>query len=491
MAFFTSANDKHVQATDNHSSWWLPTTRFQLSPTALPKFRKFIFAFALIIVTATIVINSALLGSELGDYVSVFHSYSSPTRNLSSVLTSDVYTAHFPRVTRENVSNALFKRLSEAIEVHIPASFPPKSIRVTSGVTTEISITNRGYIHTDDPINPLCIPSETDPLCFTALPNAFFSGTGVAIDVVSATLYEISGGCCCMLDWKFLDNQTISLSSNAYLSYRQNRFLAIVVLGQHHGVTYHHVLYEVIPRYLMALPIIEANPTVLVAIDKSDITISLLLKLGLNRSRIIAVDHLNVKKWYGAGLLIFPPPVSQHEYSFPINPKLELNVVSDIIRMVSSDKSLPQPQHNSSKPILLLMERAQKRTYRGHCSQNRCLKNFAQLRSAIEQTFPSLDVKLFPAVADMDTAISLFSSARVVVGIHGAGFQNVMFCRPNTTVIHMGFGGQYQWLSRAFKLSHHIIIIPGLTRNSRSTEIDVSSVLPQITAALEKDGVLA
>ena len=84
----------------------------------------------------------------------------------------------------------------------------------------------------------------------------------------------------------------------------------------------------------------------------------------------------------------------------------------------------------------------------------------------------------------------MFSKADVVIGMHGAGFQNVVFCRKGTTVVHIGFGNNYRSLAKQFELKYHSIIVPGLKRITVSYTVPIADVVPQIEKAMIEDGLI-
>lgn len=390
---------------------------------------------------------------------------------------------------RKNVSRILSRHLREARKMKKPRYFPPEKVKIQCAVTTERRIMHRGYNHVDSAVNPMCLSSpHHEQVCFSTLKNSFFSASGIAIDVLRSTVFEISGGCC-MDDWNYIQNKTVLFPKTVNRWFRKHRRRAILILCQHHGITYHHVIYEVLPRYILSIPILEADSSMLVAIDKSELLLSMLLRLGLDRKRIIMLDTSDYNIWYGAGLLIYPPPVAGHEETFPVSRGEQMQAVSEFLRSSIHPISPPEDQENRV-PMILMMDRARQRSwFSGECYEQRCLKNFEELEQALEQRFPYMNFVVFRAGASLSDAISMFSSADVVIGIHGAGFQNVMFCKPGTTVIHIGSDTDYKWLADAFSLSYHAVIDHFLSRESRNFEVHVPTIVEQISHAMEQDGI--
>lgn len=400
---------------------------------------------------------------------------------------SPIYRCYFPNISTENARDVLAIRFLNATSMKLPAKFPQRVIKIKFKFSTEKRISKHGYKYVRY-VNPLCLFSRTstDQVCFNTLSNSFFSGSGVAIDTLSSSLYEMGGGCC-MYDWNFFTKKKIKWSPRKTReSFSKNRNSTIIVLCQHHGTTYHHIMFEVLPRYFICLPFIDADPAVLVAIDDSDVLFSTLVTLGLDARRIIRVKPSQASTWYGAALLIYPLPILGHEHAYPLINHMQLRAVSDLLKYVT--KSQVPKEEKSRRYTLLLMERARKRSWSGKCKEARCLKNFADLKAALASKFPNVDVVVFPAVSTLSQAISAFSSADIVVGIHGAGFQNLMFCKPGTTVVHMGYDVEYHWMANTFKLHFHPVIIKGLHHEARSFEINVKEAVGYVFQAMEQDG---
>ena len=57
--------------------------------------------------------------------------------------------------------------------------------------------------------------------------------------------------------------------------------------------------------------------------------------------------------------------------------------------------------------------------------------------------------------------ISLFSEAEIIIGLHGAGLSNLMFCQPNTKVVEIKLphiGNMYKNLGLKVKLEYYNFI---------------------------------
>lgn len=418
-----------------------------------------------------------------------FFQTNSDRASITSLSDNSAYKQYFPDFSSQQALNLSTQRLQQAINNQPRQAFPPDSITPTRGRTTRPDIGQKSFVLIDSTPDTICMPvtNSENSICFNILSNAFFSGSGVAIDVDNATVYELGGGCC-MQDWKRLINTKVRLGAFGKSSYRLYHDRVILVLCQHHGTTYHHVLFEVMPRFMLSWPLLTADKRILVAIDTSDVTMSLLTHLGLERERIIQVDRNDTANWYGAGLLVYPPIVLGNEHNFALTRGLQVQAVAEVLRGSVVRHNSNTKSENTKKKVVL-MERALTRGRHGDCRESRCVKNFKELHAALRSRLGDLDFHVYGPRETLSSTVSLFSSADVVIGIHGAGFQNLSFCKPNTTVIHIGFGNHYKWLADIMSTNYHAIIVDGLQRGSKNVVLDVPKVVDQIVSILnETDG---
>lgn len=442
-------------------------------------------SFTIIIATASIAtILSVAYLSQSSHFSQHFPSlFARPKRDLIS--TKEYYSANFANISLQVARRILNSKLTSVRISEPQPPYPPKSVKLSKGRSVAPILENddgtliRGFM------NPLRIPTRHgSEIFFNTFEHAFFTGDGHVIRVDEATYYDIGGGCC-EKDWTSLLGKTVDLSSSK-TTYSELKFRAVLVLNQHHAVTYFHVINDIVRKYLYSLPLIEANPDLLVSITESPVSRKLLAFLGLPRTRIVSLKAADFNSWIGAGLLIYPP--SRHQLE-----RLEISTDSMVFNVSAVLWRWSLELHGSSqsgvmakeKPFVVLIERAVSRNFWGDCKEPRCVKNFngflRSLRSRLD-----LDVRVFKATSDVTTTLALFSRASAVIGIHGAGFQNIMFCKPNTTIIEIGFEPFYGGLSRMFQLDYHCLLMRGLRRESYNLIIDVDKYVNAIQTIVQK-----
>lgn len=404
---------------------------------------------------------------------------------------SALYRHYYDSPSHDILRIDFLNLLDSAIRTASAEPVPFEPIQIIHAQSIEPKLAKYGYVHDDKPVNPLCFPSSKlrPAVCLSTIANSVFTTSGTAINLNSSTVYEISGGCC-VLDWKTYLNKSITFSPHTYDTVASNNGRAVLVLNQHHGSTFHHVIHEIVSRYLLVLPLLEANPEIIVAVDRSDIAPTILSILGLPPYRLIEFKSLHHSLWTFGSLLLFPPPVYKHEH-LGFFPKNQTKVTAQVLRHVV-ERDSPVEVHNSSLPVLVLMERAIERKKDGSCSQTRCAKNFDQLKLKLRQKLNQrMDIVIFKAAENLRTSISIFSAASVVVGIHGAGFQNVMFCEPGTTVLHIGWDAHYRSLVEQFDLLFHQVDVPEMRRDHKNIVLDVDYVVDSVIKAIEQDKVIS
>ena len=69
--------------------------------------------------------------------------------------------------------------------------------------------------------------------------------------------------------------------------------------------------------------------------------------------------------------------------------------------------------------------------------------------------------------------INLFSNAKQIVGLHGAGFANLVFCNPKTSVLELkpiGAGKLFENLSKKMNLNYNDISSETLNKSNNDQQ---------------------
>lgn len=371
-------------------------------------------------------------------------------------------------------------------------NFTHRSFQVNRGVAFDPFMLQKGYsllpsahpTFCPGPLASVAYNPPTNPPCLFVISNAFLGSSGVLIHPSSKTVYDISGGCCANMDWHRHLNTTITLSDAQVATVKPGRI--VLNLAQHHGSTYHHVIHELVPRYLSVLPLAE-EIKLIVAVDESDVSPRLFQRLLRVPEHRMWVRPLLKDDWIYASVFLVPPPIYQR-VAVDVYPPQVVHATAAVLRDVTLISEQDERANCSGKRTLVLLQRALKWDSDGRCHETRCMKNFAELKRRIEDKFgDAFDVVVYGPTETVDNAVRLFSAADVVVGFHGAGFQNIMFCREGVTVVHIGWGLHYKDLAEEFGLRYHLSMAEGTHRPMRSIVVDVDLVLSDIERAIKED----
>ena len=115
---------------------------------------------------------------------------------------------------------------------------------------------------------------------------------------------------------------------------------------------------------------------------------------------------------------------------------------------------------------ILLMQRTGSRKYLQHDDLMKALQS------------KNKDVQVFNAEGDLKNHIALFAEAEVVIGPHGAGFSNLIFCRPGTLVVEIGWDGKvgmemdnmYARVSESLGLEYRLVVGHGTYNGTISVD---------------------
>lgn len=338
------------------------------------------------------------------------------------------------------------------------------------------TIINGNDTHSGIFINKLCLRqgfSVSSKWCFNTLNYSTFSGDGEAVRPLSSDAYELGGGCC-WRDWRHVAKINISVG-NAMSA--EKRYRSVLVLNQHHGSTYFHSVYEVLPRFLYSLPLIDSNPNLMIGITSSAFMTQMVDLFEVNRSRLLYLRNRRREKWIGANMLIYPPAPNMLFQGKDAHIKKTAAILRE---RVNQKYALSINLRNQL--VLVLLERAKTRQDEStDCHEERCLKNFADLKNGLMKAMPMFNTIIYGPTEDIRSTVQTFSLASVVVGVHGAGLQNQMFCETGTIIVEIGYGPDlYEAQAKTFGHVYHQLFVDGLSHRSRNF------ILPELNKTVEQ-----
>lgn len=376
----------------------------------------------------------------------------------------------------------LKRAVSRALAVE-PLNLPFAS--PAQGITMYTDFAKNGYHITHKLINPFCPTSmiavpkahRNLSMCLSLFENVYVGREGVVYQPQSRLIYDMGGGCC-FHDWKRYLQKSVPISTLS------ERYPILLLMAFHHSITYFHVIEQLLPRFLLLLPLLDAEPRMYIVIDDSAVAIKLLTILGIKRSRILSLTE--DEQWIQGAVVLQPPPIDLCRARMNCAYK-SAKITASVLR----DAVLPQMDLSKSlkyRPKLLLLERARWRDVDGSCKEQRCLKNFDALRIAIDAEFGvEYDTMVMRHNETMQGTIRKFYQAKVIVGVHGAGFQNMMYCRKGTTIVHIGWQKHYKKLADEVEAKYHLAEVPYLRRGSVNVHVDVAKIVSEVRKAIDMD----
>lgn len=115
---------------------------------------------------------------------------------------------------------------------------------------------------------------------------------------------------------------------------------------------------------------------------------------------------------------------------------------------------------------------------------SRQVANEAQLLDVIREVWPTCEVIFAEDLSFMEQ-LELYRSARIVIGPHGAGFTNLLFCQPGATIVEIlprNSPGEFYRLTGLRGLKYVPYVIDADVHFAKSFEVDPT----QFKSAIEK-----
>lgn len=235
-----------------------------------------------------------------------------------------------------------------------------------------------------------------------------------------------------------------------------------------HSESYFHSLGEAGPKLMWGLHMLRANPTMRI-LHASVFVEAMLPLLGLTGR---GVRVANAKDAVFARRLTIPPdapmatPVFGHGSPQPLTPitLLRQELLAGLQYVVpptaatsheQQQKQMATPRPRGSLHVLVVRRSAVER------NGGRAMLNHDEMMLVLRQIVlpPTATISEFPPSADLKTAAAMWSDADVAIVPHGAGTTNILFMRPNSTVVEIIRRGQtgrvYGGLAKALGHTYH------------------------------------
>lgn len=307
--------------------------------------------------------------------------------------------------------------------------------------------------------------------------NVFVNSEGVVLvptmkvnnTFYNARAYDMGGGCC-ESHWSNVKGKTFDIMVNR----TEPRVFST---GQYHGSSFFHVMHEQVPRHLAFWQLLNTmGDTKITTTGKviygRTVLENMLEALGWPRSQTVRVtEFMAVRK------IFMPAPFGQDASNYSkCAHKITEKVFSEVVR---------KPMRRNLKPTLLILDRATERKSGEppRCWGVRCIRNMPDIIRRIKKRHGQrVRVRVMRQREGnfLIRGIAEFRNAKIVIGAHGAGFQNMMFMKNNSYALHLGWEkmwGLYGNLAKRYNIDFQNILTKGIGQMSTNTPADAENVV--------------
>jgi len=206
---------------------------------------------------------------------------------------------------------------------------------------------------------------------------------------------------------------------------------------------YWHWLFDVLPRMAMVENLINLNKIDFFLLPdlKEKFQNETLKNLNIETSKRLTSRNC---RHFSADQII----VTDHPYNLLNDPKKDsLNIPTWIISFLRK-KFLNSKTNNQNLPKKIYIERTDSKS--GH-GKMRSIINENEVKDFLKkQGFEFLTLSKH----HFNQQVEIFNQAECVVGLHGAGFANIVFCEPNTKVLELQSDSAGEIIKNISKKNH-------------------------------------
>ncbi|KAF4733724.1 hypothetical protein FOZ62_026203 [Perkinsus olseni] len=186
------------------------------------------------------------------------------------------------------------------------------------------------------------------------------------------------------------------------------------------------------------------------------------------------------------------PPVADPSYGLPLHCITPSHLLQELRGAMVRGAGGVNGEASEVPLVLWIVRKASR-------DESRILKNERQLVAALRK-IGRIDVREFDgAEACAKDAVALFSRAAVVVGVHGAGLSNILFCKEGAAVVELGFANplvwHYMYVAEALGLRYERVLLDGAGQDERAmgkkkVSVNVEAAVSAVRRALGDMGSL-
>ena len=188
------------------------------------------------------------------------------------------------------------------------------------------------------------------------------------------------------------------------------------------GNSFQHFLDGVLPKIIQVQPLLmDGQVRLMLAAPKANIITEILRGLGIADRHVITYTGGHVTAPRMLNTCVTPP----------WHPLLwnALRSLPDASRsLLGASRSLRGASRNSHPAYVILLTRARAR------NPGRLMTNFRQVAGYLKSRYGEA-LRVFTGGYDLAKSATLFGSARLVIGVHGGAFYNIVLCRQGRPTI--------------------------------------------------------
>lgn len=236
------------------------------------------------------------------------------------------------------------------------------------------------------------------------------------------------------LSTQLIDNHLVNLDKNGIIKTGTRKFIKKRIKGNVLSLiqgasaieNYGHWLLDTIPKLLIVKKFRDLNSfdAILMPNIKKKFQKDSLEYFNISKSKIL--DGSEITHLYADRITIPGHPyweINKHQF------KTVANVDKDILKSVREIFLKKDNLNESNKNEYIFIDRSDSKF-----NHNKLINNFEVIEYLKKKGFSIIKLSKL----SLDEQITLFNKAKIIIGSHGAGLTNIIFCKSSTKIIEIG-----------------------------------------------------
>lgn len=260
---------------------------------------------------------------------------------------------------------------------------------------------------------PLFISDEDRSLFYKNPNNVRMSKMQNETEKLRGEIYNVRNGTFTLpYDCGFRSNYTFVTQRRHVMKANWHFALAPMIIPE--ANTFQHFLDGALPKIIQGLEYLQKpEMRILILPPRDKIIYEIIDRLNISRKNLLIVSRPPI---YGADNLFFTCNTP------PLHPALW----SKARRLIGAHET-----RTSEEIKVVLMTRS------GSYNKGRNLLNMQEVLSNLHSRYGDENVHVFKGPYSLQQSIDIFGKIKIIIGVHGGGLYNLMFCPKNTVVIEI------------------------------------------------------